>query len=40
MQRASALQNTAIGLGIVAGVLVVLFVAGVTFMAFGWKKSE
>ena len=38
MKRASALQNTAIGLTVVTGVLVVLFVASVTFTVFCRKK--
>ncbi|XP_040112317.1 ectonucleotide pyrophosphatase/phosphodiesterase family member 7-like [Oryx dammah] len=40
MKRASALQNAAIGLTVVTGVLVVLFVAGVTFTVFYRKKMQ
>ncbi|XP_061257029.1 ectonucleotide pyrophosphatase/phosphodiesterase family member 7-like [Bos javanicus] len=40
MKRASALQNTAVSLTVVTGVLVVLFVAGVTFTVFCRKKTQ
>lgn len=39
MQRSSALQNAAIGLGTVTGVLAVLFVASVTYTAIRRKKK-
>lgn len=40
VQRSSALQNTAIGLGTTTGVLAVLFVTGVTYTAIRRKKKQ
>ncbi|KAM5329690.1 LOW QUALITY PROTEIN: ectonucleotide pyrophosphatase/phosphodiesterase family member 7-like [Glossophaga mutica] len=39
MQKASALRNTAIGLGVVTRVLAVLFVTSVIYTAVRWKKK-